>query len=152
MSPTYAAVPFFVLDFGLLAYSRWMVLDDLEPPRAGVWLRGAIGLSVDPFDYMDARTRPDGVPPLIYTWTVEGIERATTPPMRIEHGHPLYIGPDEGPRLVPDPARERWETVVTTPIWDDAFYRLHCSLESSEATDTMAASGSQTPYGPLNTR
>lgn len=142
----------FVLDFGLLAYNSWIVLDDLEPPQAGSWLSGTIGLRVDPFDYMAGRFRKSEPPPMIYTWTIEGIEKATTPPMTVEFGHPLYVGPDEGPRRVADPERESWQPVEATPVWDDAFYRLRCTLESTDATDNMLASGSRAPYGPLDTR
>jgi hypothetical protein len=140
----------FVLDFGHPAYTRWMVLDDLEPPRASTWLRGPIRLSVDPFDYMDERIRPHGLPPMIFTWTITGIERSTTPRVRVEHGHPLYVGPDKGPRLVADPAAESWEPVRTTPVWDDADYRLSCVLDPSPPTDTMRRSGPRSPYGPLS--
>ena len=114
---------FFLLDFGLRAYKRQMVLDDLEPPPAGTWLSGVIGLSVDPFDYMDDRFRPTGLPPLIYTWTIDAIEKATTPPITIKYGHPLYIGPNDGPKQVANPARESWQTVRSTRMWDDDFYR-----------------------------
>lgn len=142
----------FVLDFGLLAYSSWIVLDDLEPPQAGSWLSGTIGLSVDPFDYTAGRFRKSDPPPMIYTWSIDGIEKATTPLITVEFGHPLYVGPDEGPNRVADPDRESWQPVEATPIWDDAFYRLHCTLESTDATDNMLASGSRAPYGPLSSR
>ncbi len=138
----------FVLDFGLVAYTRWMVLDDLEPPTAGTRLRGPISLGVDPFDYMDLRMRPDGVPPLIYTWVIEGIETSTTPAIRVPYGHPLYGGPDEGPRLVPDPTRESWQPVTRTRTWDDAHYRLRCSLEPGDPTETIVGAGPG-PVGPM---
>lgn len=139
----------FVLDFGLLAYTRWMVLDDLEPPQSGGWLCGEIDLSVDPFDYMDGRFRAAEMPPMIYSWNINQIEACTTPPLRVEHGHPLYYGPDEGPKLVDDPLRESWRTVTETRIWDSELYRLACTLEPTPAEDTMERSGSARPYGPL---
>ncbi len=35
----------FVLDVGLMAYTGWMVLDDLSPPEAQTWLVGEITLT-----------------------------------------------------------------------------------------------------------
>jgi hypothetical protein len=140
----------FVLDFGLLAYSNWMVLDDLEPPAAGDWLSGEIHLSVDPFFYMDELAGLPGMPALIYTWTVAEIELDTTPLMRVEYGHPLYVGPDEGPRRMRDPERESWRTIERTRMWDyDGSYRLRCRLCDAEPTTSMRATGAGSPYGPL---
>lgn len=143
----------FVLDFGLSAYSSWMVLDDLEPPRADQWLSGEVSLNVDPFEYMDRLAGLPGIPPLIYTWTVEEIKLDTTPCVRVDYGHPLYphcLGPDEGPTSVPDPSRESWQSVPRTHARQyDNSYRLRCTLEAAESTDTMALSGARSPYGPI---
>lgn len=140
----------FVLDFGLRAYKEWMVLDDLEPPAAGEWLTGEISLSVDGFPYMDFLANVPGMPPLIYTWTIDEIQLDTSPTIRIEFGHDLYgAGPDDGPMLVPDPSRESWQTVPQTQTWENRAYRLRCTLENAEPTNSMAATGPRTPYGPL---
>jgi hypothetical protein len=140
----------FVLDFGLRAYASWMVLDDLEPPAAGDWLSGEVHLSVDPFFYMDELAGLPGMPALIYTWTVVEIELDETPSLLVEHGHPLYVGPDEGLRRVRDPERESWRTVDRTRMWDDdGSYRLRCQLDEAEPTTSMRATGARSPYGPL---
>ena len=116
----------FVLDFGLRAYIEWMVLDDLEPPRTGDWLTGEITLSVDHFAYMDELSQRPGMPPLIYTWTIEEIQ------------------------LDPDGSRESWRSVSETRMWDhDGSYRLRCSLEDPEPVASMARTGPRSPYGPL---
>jgi len=142
----------FVLDFGLRAYAHWMVLDDLEPPQAGTWLTGEISLNVDHFAYMDELAKLRGMPPLIYMWTVDEIQLMTTPPIQVEHGHPLYAGPDEGPIFVADPALESWRAVDRTRAWEhEGSYRLKCTLENVEPTNSMALSGARSPYGPLDT-
>ncbi len=131
----------FVLDFGLKAYDNWIVLDDLEPPSAGTWLEGEITLVVDPFEYMDRLATQEGMPPLIYTWEILGIERDISSTIQVEHGDPLYSGPDEGPILVRDPERERYESVERTRTWDDlGSYRLRCSLLPDEPASPMPTS------------
>ena len=143
----------FVLDFGLKAYVEWMVLDDLEPPQAGDWLSGEINLGVDHFAYMDELAVRPGMPPLIYTWTIEEIELSTTPRIQVAPGHPLYFGPDEGPMLVRDPSRESWRAVDRTRMWDDnGTYRVRCKLDGEPPINSMIMSGSRSPYGPLTPR
>ena len=136
----------FVLDFGLLAYKHQMVLDDLEPPRVGAWLTGEITLSVDHFAYMDELAKEPGMPPLIYTWTIDEIQLGTTPQMEVQYGHPLYVGPDEGPTFVNDPALQSWLTVDRTQAWEhEGSYRLRCTLENVEPINSMALSGVRSP-------
>ncbi len=141
--------PGFVLDFGLRAYDKWIVLDDLQPPSAGTWLEGEITLAVDHFEYMDRLAVHPGIPPLIYTWEILGIERDISPRIQLEHGDPLYSGPDEGTRFVNDPERELYEPLERTEVWDDGSYRLRCSLLPDEPAISMARSGTRSPYGPL---
>ena len=149
-SSTHPHTDGFVLDLGLLsAYSDWMVLDDLEPPPVGEWLTGEVHLGVDPFMYMDGLAQLPGMPAQIYTWSIDDIQLDTTPAMRVEFGHRLYAGPDEGPRRVRDPERESWRTVNKTRWEDDGSYRLRCTLHSSPATSSMAATGPSAPYGAL---
>ena len=142
----------FVLDFGLRAYTNWMVLDDLEPPESGSWLTGSVHLHVDHFEYMDGshtvpECRPSSTPG-------RSTRFSSTPRLGsgCPYGHPLYYGPDEGAMLVPDPTRESWRTVHQTRTWaDNGSYRLRCTLENQAPTNSMAASGSESPYGPLGT-
>ncbi|VXC29707.1 hypothetical protein [Nocardioides sp. AX2bis] len=143
----------FVLDIGpLQAYDTWMVLDDLQPPAAGAWLTGEVGLHVDHFAYMDHLATLPGMPPLIRTWTIEEVQLDTTPTIRVEYGHPLHVAPEgEGPMWVRDPSRESHETVDRTRTWDhDGGYRLRCTLEDDEPTSSMERSGPRSPYGPLS--
>ena len=142
----------FVLDVGLGTYCEWMVLDDLEPPAAGAWLTGEILLGVDHFAYMDRLASLAAMPPLIHTWVIEEIQLETTPLVRVEHGHPLYNGPDEGPQPVRDPSREAWRTIERTRMWDDGggTYRLRCTLVDTAPVGSMERSGPESPYGPLS--
>jgi hypothetical protein len=140
----------FVFDFGLRAYSSDLLVGDGEAPQEGDWLSGEVSLHVDPFFYMNEFAQRPGAMPLIYTWTVEEIQLSTTPLIEVSYGHPLYVGPDEGPDRVPDTDRESWRTVEKTRTWPDSgAYRLRCTLESIEPTSSMVASGADSPYGPL---
>lgn len=140
----------FVLNFGLLAYTEWMVLDDLEPPTPGLRLSGDIYLSVDHFAYMDHLATRDGMPALIYTWRIDEIRLDTSPGIEIEHGHPLYVGPDEGPMTVRDPQRRRWRNLDATDMWaDEGSYTLRCTLLEPTGVHSMVKSGPRSPYGPL---
>lgn len=140
----------FVLDFGLLAYKEWMVLDDLEPPTAGLRLSGEVYLNVDHFAYMDDLSKRDGMPALIYTWRIDEIRLDTSPSIEVAHGHPLYVGPDEGPMWVRDPERKRWRNLDATDMWvDEGSYTLRCTLLESEPVRSMVRSGARSPYGPL---
>lgn len=140
----------FILDFGLLAYKEWMVLDDLEPPKAGSRLGGQIYLNVDYFAYMDELSKRHGMPALIYTWRIDEIRLETSPTIKVEHGHPLYVGPDEGPIKVRDPDRRRWRNLDATDAWaDEDSYTLRCTLLEADAVQSMVTSGPRSPYGPL---
>lgn len=140
----------FILDFGLLAYDRQMVLDDLEPPPVGSWLEGEISLHVDHFIYMD-HFGPRGLAPaLIYTWRIDDIQIDTSPIIWIDASHPDYVGPDEGPEPRRDRDRESWRSVRRTQTHEyGGGYRLLCTLLGSEPVSTMAATGRRKPHGPL---
>ncbi|GAA3825949.1 hypothetical protein [Nocardioides panacisoli] len=139
----------FVLDFGLLAYKEWMVLDDLRPPRAGLRLSGEIYLSVDHFAYMDQLATREGIPPMIYTWRIEEIRLDTSPGIQVEYGHPLYVGPDEGAMTIRDPHRREWRNLRSTDMWgDEGSYTLRCTLLEPTGQQSMARSGRSSPYGP----
>lgn len=129
----------FVLDVGLLAYTQWMVLDDLEPPVAGTWLRGDIHLSVDPFFFMDDLHALPDMPALIYTWTVEEVQLDLTPQVLVHPGDPRHeIPAREGPVRVRDVSREAWRSVGRTRAWEeDGGYRLGCRLEALAPVSTM---------------
>jgi hypothetical protein len=44
--------------------------------------------------------------------------------------------------LVPDPSRESWRTITQTHTWDDGGnYRLRCTLQHADPTDSMIRTG-----------
>ena len=102
-----------VIDFGLRAYRAGMVTNKHVPPLTGEWLTGEIGLSVDHYPYMEFLGERPGMPPLIYTWTIDEIQ-------------------------VSDPKSNTWRTIDETRCWEDAgSYLLTCTLEDSEPTNSM---------------
>jgi hypothetical protein len=118
----------FVLDFGLRAYTQWMVLDDLQPPSAGAWLSGRIWLGVDPFMYLDDLAGRPGMPPLIHTWTIDEIQVEEQPGARR--------------RVVP-----------RTHTWDDVGgYWLRCTLHSDEPVSSTSSSTSSAVRSPTRGR
>lgn len=140
----------FILDFGLRVYTHWMVLDDLQPPALGSRLAGRIWLGVDPFDYMDELVKRSGIPALIYTWRIDEIRLDTSPLIRIEPGHPLYLVPDGGPMTVRDPERRSWRSIDSTDMLnDEGSYTLRCALLDAEPVNSMEESGQSSPYGPI---
>lgn len=40
----------------------------------GSWVRGTIGLGLDPFSYFERLHAVAGIPPLVYTWSVDHIQ------------------------------------------------------------------------------
>lgn len=122
-----------IVDFGLLAFTQGRLTADTAAPSVGDWITGIVGLSVDPFTYRDQLAGQAGMPALSYSWVIEQIDLDDTPRVEVRFGNPLYVGPDEGPYLVADPARERWRPVERTLRRHDGGrnYRLRCSLASS---------------------
>lgn len=138
-----------VLDFGLLAYNDLTALDDLEPPSIGARLTGELYLSVDPFMYMDRFAALQDMPGMTYSWTIREILLDQTPRIPVAYGHPLYVGPDEGPTMVSDPEQDVWVHVDRTRMWEDnGSYRLRCTLHHQEPTRGMPP-GSKRPHGPV---
>lgn len=106
-----------VLDIGLQVYSSsrrpsWVAVGDLVAGRAQV--------GVDAFAYLEQLSERASIPPLLYTWTIERIERMGRP------------STDEG-RARDSASRE----VGATDAWADddghASYVLHCSLNPAAA-------------------
>jgi len=110
----------------------WWVIDigDLQVFRnaapsgvtVGSWVRGTIGLGVDPFFYFERLHQIDGIPPLVYTWSVDEIQLQTAPFIRVDNA------------LVRDANRWAWRTVDRTHASTDddgnGSYLLSCSLTS----------------------
>lgn len=144
----------FIIDCGVKAYATQLVLDDGRDPSAGAWLHGEIALLVDHFLYMEFLGKVRSLPPLIYTWEILGIEVDVSPVISISADDPRYAGPDEGPRLISDPERERFASVGRTDAWSEdeqnsGSYRLRCRLLDAEPERSMRRSGRRRPYGPL---
>ena len=108
---------YWVIDMGL------QVFEEAPPPdgvKVGSWIRGTIGLGVDPFFYFERLYRFEQMPPLIYTWTIDAIAMQTAPFVEAE------------PRMVAgDPDRLAWERIGKTDAWHDdggnGSYLLTCS-------------------------
>ena len=71
---------------------RWRVIDlgDLQVSQearpsdtaVGSWVRGTNGLGLDPFSYFERFHAVAGIPPLVYTWSVDEIQPQTAPFVR----------------------------------------------------------------------
>jgi hypothetical protein len=94
------------------------------PPPPGVavgdMVRGIVNLGVDPFFYFERLHAFAGMPPLIYTWRIDGISRQAAPFVQA------------GNALVRDPPKQGWLPLNRTDAWhhDDgrASYKLDCVL------------------------
>lgn len=120
----------YVLDVGVGAYHE---SPDEHPGQTADdgWVTGEIGLGVDPFPYMDHLAALPGMPPLIHSWTVEEIK--------------LDVAPRDSARSTAE-----WRTVDRTRSGEDAGdYLLRCTLHDARPVASMAATGPQSPYGPL---
>jgi hypothetical protein len=107
-----------VLDCGLRIYQQ-------EPPPArvvqGMSVRGEVVLGVDPFFYFEELAKLPGMPPLVYGWHIERIERDMAPWIEVASGG-----------FERDPSRPGWNDVEATDAWNDdgglASYLLHARL------------------------
>ncbi|HOI53830.1 MAG TPA: hypothetical protein PLP01_01140 [Phycisphaerae bacterium] len=109
-----------VLDFGLLAYRESSPLEGLA---AGDWVTGRIGLGIDPFFYFERLHALPGMPPLIYSWTIERILLQTAPFVEA-------TTPGIGNVLVRDESKRGYRNIDKTDAWHDdggnAEYLLEC--------------------------
>jgi hypothetical protein len=66
-----------VVDFGeVWAFCAERLPEGIAP---GVIVSGGIHLGIDPFSYFERLYKLPGIPPLIYTWRIEGIAIETAP-------------------------------------------------------------------------
>jgi hypothetical protein len=120
----YARRGIWILDFGVMAYNADERPENVE---RGSWVAGDILLGIDPYDYMELCANRKGIPPLIYTWRVERIQRQTAPFVehRDEEGRTL---------LMRDRAQLGYADIPHTDAWRDdgghAEYLLFCDLLS----------------------
>lgn len=119
----FLADDWWAVDFGVLAFA------EETPPkhaRLGLWVRGDMGLGVDPFFYFGRLCRRAGAPALIYDWSIEKIEVQTAPIIEVRAGWRER-----------DPARLGWKEVCKTDAWNDdggsAEYLLHCKRHNDFA-------------------
>lgn len=122
-----------VLDFGLRAYCQTVFPVEGRGVRVGDRVSGRLSLGVDPFDYFEYLAPKRGLPPLIYSWHVTGLQIDVTPRIEMPVDDPRYpphVPQGEGPFWIPDPARETWHEIERTRTWKDqsGVYRLRCRL------------------------
>ncbi len=112
----HGAKNWWILDFGLLAYSDRPAPEPLE---VGQLFQGRISLGVDPFFYFEEHARQEGTPALIYDWRIDRIEMQTAP----------FV--EQHRMLVRDASKLGWRSIERTKAWDDdggnAEYLLHCT-------------------------
>ena len=109
-----------VIDFGLRAYMAGMLTNKHVPPLNGEWLTGEISLSVDHYPYKEYLGKRPGMPPLIYTWSIDEIQ--------VSHFK-----------------SNTWRTIDQTRCWEDAgSYRLKCTLLDEEASNSIPDTDSPT--------
>ena len=105
-----------VIDCGLRAYQAGR-------PRQGISLgdciSGRVYLGVDPFFYFEELHWLAGMPPLIYTWRIDGLLRQTAPF--------IEVAPRTWKR---DPTKLDFEAIEATDAWHDdggsGSYVLEC--------------------------
>ena len=118
-----------VLDCGIRVYCEGIAPEAVRKgfaSRKGSFVTGTIALGIDPFFYFETLNRDPGMPELIYSWTIERIQRQNAP--FVDRQSPAS---EKRPRLlVRDAARLEWVDVEATDAWDDddgyGEYLLHC--------------------------
>jgi hypothetical protein len=110
-----------MLDIGLVVYKE--VRPDTASPSG--WVKGVVGLGIDPFFYFETHAKRRDVPPAIYSWCVTGIWRETAP----------WISgqiPGVGTAMVRDKDQLSWAWLDRTDAWADdngeAEYLLRCRV------------------------
>lgn len=102
----YLAPDAWAVDFGLAAFQEY------QPPgfaHIGAWVKGKIGLALDPFMYKDRLVHESGMPDIFNTWEITSIARDDTP----------WIASSCGKVLSRDPERSRWTETEKTDAWND---------------------------------
>jgi hypothetical protein len=109
-----------VLDFGLLAFQ------EAKPPEGltvGDFVTARIGLGVDPFFYFERLYKLPGIPPLIYSWTLQRILIQTAPFVDA-------VIPGTGKARIRDESKLGYREIDKTDAWHDdggnGDYLLKC--------------------------
>jgi hypothetical protein len=103
-----------VLDLGIHVYRE----EPLPWAQVDTFVALDLELGVDPFMYFERLHMVEGIPPLVYTWTINRIERQLAPFVEVR---PHYFERDQ--------SRWAWTEVQETDAWNDddghGSYRLH---------------------------
>lgn len=93
------------IDFGLSVFQECRPPDFLS---LGAWVKGEIGISIDPFFYKERLVNEAAIPDLFNTWQIVSITCDNTP----------WVEPGDGPAFR-DPGNPRWTEVQCTDAWND---------------------------------
>jgi hypothetical protein len=87
-----------VLDCGILVYHDWHSEEWIEPPgvRTGEMVTGELRFFVDDYLYKEFLHRRKGMPPLMYTWSIDAITMRWEPYIEqvTESGDTVGVGDD----------------------------------------------------------
>jgi hypothetical protein len=117
----YRSAEVWALDFGLLAFQN------AKPPEGvalGSFVTVELYLGIDPFFYFEGLHGLPGMPPMIYSWTINSIHRQTAPFIKTR---------DESGRQVlsRDQTKLGYKAIAKTDAWKDdkgnAEYILKCT-------------------------
>lgn len=131
-----------VLDFGVKAYCERNLSSTftgqageeqkfLSKLNVGQHVQGDLFLSIDHFLYMESLCSEDGVPPLIYTWKVTGINKCAAP----------WLPPNERVVRHIDKTQNTWFSVESTSEKIDrftGFNEIQCTRQDQEPTSDGA--------------
>jgi hypothetical protein len=103
---------------GLLAFREETPPDGI---RVDSWIAGRAWLDVDPFFYFEGLAMNNEMPALIYSWSIDGIQRQTAPFIETSRR-----------TLERDATKLGWKELSKTDAWHDddgsASYSLLCTL------------------------
>jgi hypothetical protein len=98
-----------VLDIGILIYGQTALLPAAVSQKSRLSVQ--IGLSVDPFFYLEGLNTIPAVPPLVYSWRMSSILMQTAPFIeKIVEGRKVQVR---------DPKRFEYQEILRTDAWED---------------------------------
>jgi hypothetical protein len=115
-----------IIDFGIKVFQE---AEPVKNAKAGDFVCGEIYLGVDPFFYFENLYKIPDIPPLIYTWRINRIERQTAPFIETKT--------QSGQRILRrDESKRGYLEIEKTNAWEDdngfAAYLLHCTKLNNE--------------------
>jgi hypothetical protein len=115
-----------ILDFGVSAYCQ---SPDLRGLVKGMYVEAEIDLGIDHYAYMEFLNKRQGIPPIIYDWEINQIEKYTASYLskKDEYGRALFY---------PDESKWKSEVVSFTDCWSESreyslWYLMSCRQKSS---------------------